>query len=111
MILYRKYDQEKRIDKVWYLSSNIFYSECNDKENELKTVKVVFKNGSTYVYKDVDVNDYVSFVHGGIDGSNGKALNYFIKKYEFDKLEKTNLQELINEMELLKESEKKENKL
>ena len=28
------------------------------------------------------------FVHGGIDGSNGKALNKFIKpKYEFEKTE------------------------
>lgn len=105
MILFRKYDQETKIDKVWYQSSNVFYSECEDKENDLKELKVVFKNGATYLYSQVDVNDYVSFVHGGVDGSNGKALNYFIKKYDCVKLEKTNTQDLLNEMEELKKLE------
>lgn len=88
MILYRKYDADKNIDMIWYKSSNIIYSECLDNENDYKTLKVVFKNGQSYTYKKVDVNDYVLFVHGGIDGSNGKALNKFIKpKYEFEKTE------------------------
>ena len=43
------------------------------------------------------VKDYVMFKHGGLDGSQGKALNKFIKpKYEFEKVENA-------DMELLKE--------
>lgn len=107
MIVCRVYDEEKKIDKIWYNSSSIVYSECEDRENELKLLKVVFKGGGTYLYKDVDVNDYVMFVHGGLDGSNGKALNQYIKpKCEFEKLENTDLSSL--EEELNKALKKKE---
>ena len=84
MILLREFDEEKKIDKIWYDSSMIVYSECYDNPNSpLKELSVTFKNGATYKYLDVDVNDYVMFVHGGIDDSNGKALNKHIKpKYE-----------------------------
>lgn len=100
MILYRKYEDKK--DRIWYDSSNILYSECDDNENDYKTLRVTFKNGGTYQYNKVDVNDYVAFVHGGLDGSNGKALNKIIKgKYEFEKLEPLNASELITEMERL----------
>lgn len=104
MITFRYYDEEERNDYIWYNSSNILFSMCEDTENELKTLIVVFKNGGTYKYKDVDVNDYVMFVHGGLDGSNGKALNKFIKpKCEFEKLENMNLEELEKKKELLLE--------
>ena len=95
MITLRYYDKGKRLDRVWYDSSNIVYTECEDKLNDLKTLRVVFKKGATYEYKKVDVNDYVLFVAGGIHGSNGKALNEIIKpKYEFEKIEDTNLDKL-----------------
>ena len=38
---------ENKLDRTWYQSSNILYSECDDKENELKTLRIVFKNGRT----------------------------------------------------------------
>lgn len=103
MLLYRKYDSEKRIDKAWYDSSNIVYSECDDNENELKTLRVVFKNGACYEYKLISVQDYLMFMHGGLDGSNGKALNKFIKsnKYEYEKLENADLSILKEELEML----------
>lgn len=95
MIILRDYDKDKRIDRVWYESSSILYSECEDVKDNFKVLRVVFKNGSQYQYKDVDVNDYVMFVHGGLDGSNGKALNTFIKKKcEYTKLDNINLDEL-----------------
>lgn len=84
---------ENDIDKAWYDSSNVLYSECDDKEDALKSVKVVFKNGSTYLYKDVNVNDYLLFRESP---SQGKALNKFLKKYEYEKLEPTDLN-LLNE--------------
>lgn len=109
MIIARDYDKEKRLDRVWYDSSNILYTECDDIENSLKTLRVTFKNGSTYQYDDVDVNDYVLFIHGGTDGSNGKTLNKVIKpKYEFKRLDDKKPEELLTEMNELLEKKKSE---
>lgn len=104
MILFRNYDETNHVDRAWYNSSNVIFSECIDTPNSLKTLKVVFKNGKQYQYNDVDVNDYVMFMHGGLDGSNGKALSkYIIKKYECEKLEDANLDELNVQMIKLQE--------
>lgn len=87
-----------RVDRVWYDSSNVVYSECYDYENSLKDLKIVFKEGRTYLYKEVDVNDYVLFKR---DLSQGKALNkYIVKKYKGMRLSDIDLTEL----EALKES-------
>ena len=103
MVLYRKYDNDKKIDIAWYDSSNIVYSECDDNLDDYKTLRVVFKNGSRYEYKNVSVQDYLMFMRGGLDGSNGKALNKFIKenKYEYEKLESVDVSKLKEEMELI----------
>jgi len=105
MIILRDFNQEKKLDRVWYESSNIFYSECEDIPNELKVLRVVFKNGSAYEYHDVDVNDYVMFLKGGLDGSNGKALNEFIKKKKcpYTKIDTLKKEELEEEMKQIKE--------
>lgn len=109
MVIFRDYDEEKRLDRVWYDSSNILYSECDDNLNDFKTLRVTFKNGATYEYKDVDVNDYVLFVHGGLDGSNGKTLNKVIKpKYEFERLQNLNVDEILADMERLKSAKSPE---
>ena len=111
-IICRDYDKEKMLDRIWYKSSNILYSECDDKKNELKTLRVVFNNGSMYEYKDVDVQKYIMFVHGGLDGSNGKALNQFIKPYcVFEKLESVNKEFLTEEMNKVLEKQKREREL
>ena len=108
MIIFRDYDKGKSLDKIWYKSSSIVYSECEDRENALKVLRVVFNNGSTYEYRDVDVNDYVMFVHGGIDGSNGKALNKYIKpNCPFTKLAAKNINELNSEMQKAINEQKK----
>lgn len=112
MIICRDYNEEKRLDRAWYNSSNILYSECDDNLNELKTLRVTFKNGATYQYSEVDVNDYLMFMYGGLDGSNGKALNKYIKpKCKYERLSDKNVNEINEEMEkLLKEQvEKKKN--
>lgn len=113
MIIFRYYDEDERIDRAWYDSSNVLYSECEDKVNELKALMVVFKNGATYVYKNVDVNDYLMFMAGGLDGSNGKALNKFIKaKCEYEKVGDTDLAQLNAQLEYYKrvKEEKEKNK-
>lgn len=114
MIIFRYYDEEARVDHAWYDSSNVVYSECEDKVDELKVLRVVFKNGATYIYKNVNVNDYLMFMAGGLDGSNGKALNKFIKgKCEYEKVGDTDLAQLNAQLEYYKrvksEKEKKEN--
>ena len=86
------------IDHTWYESSNIKYSECIDKENELKTLKVVFSNGTQYEYYGVDVNDYLLFRD---DLSQGKAFSKYIKSkgYEYKKID--NVETTILEDDLL----------
>lgn len=84
------------IDKAWYNSSNIVYSECIDHKDMLKEVKITFKNGNEYTYFDVSVQDYLFFRE---DSSQGKALNRFIKKYKFEKSEnKKDLEKLAKEL-------------
>ena len=85
------------VDKNWYQSSNIRYSECDDHDNELKTLRVVFNNGTQYEYKNVNVQDYLMFRN---DASQGKALNQYIKGkgYEYEKLENADMQSLEDEL-------------
>ena len=111
MIIHRDYDQEKRLDRVWYDSTNVFYSECEDIVDDYKILRVVFNNGATYEYKNVDVNDYVMFVRGGLDGSNGRALNKYIKpRCECEKIENLDKEKLTEELNRLLE-EKRQKKL
>lgn len=67
---------EDNVDKVWYDSSNVKYSECIDNDNKPKTLKVVFANGYQYQYDDVDVRDYLQFRESS---SQGRDINKFIK--------------------------------
>ena len=86
------------VDKNWYQSSTIRYSECDDHDNDLKTLRVVFNNGSQYEYKKVSVQDYLMFRNN--DASQGKALNQYIKAkgYEYEKLEDANMEALEDEL-------------
>jgi hypothetical protein len=85
------------VDRTWYQSSNIKYSECIDNDNDLKTLKVVFNNATQYEYKKVDVRDYLLFRDAA---SQGKALNEYIKPkgYEYEKLENADLATLDGEL-------------
>lgn len=94
-------EYKDRIDRCWYDSSNVVYSECIDHEDALKDLKVVFKGGRTYLYKEVDVRDYVAFK---TNPSQGKALNtYIIKKYEALRLPETDMEQLDKDKQLLLE--------
>lgn len=109
MITFRYYDKDEKVDRIWYSSSNILYSECDDKTDDFKELRITFKNGETYAYKKVDVNDYVLFAHGGIDASNGKAFWKIIRpKYEAEKIGKKTLEEINSLMEFYKEKKNKE---
>ena len=104
MILYNRYVNQE--DHVWYDSSNIVYSKCYDtKTSPTRTVKIVFKQGRTYVYRNVDANDYVRFK---TTQSTGKGFNDFIKKYDAVRIADTDLEKL-NELQETFKNEIKEN--
>ena len=105
MILKKVYNEQERTQKVWYDSSMIAYTEMVEDEFENKgNLHVTFKNGSTYVYKDVLLEDYILFIGGGTDASQGKTLNKVIKsKYEFEKEENKDVQKLFELLDALNE--------
>ena len=95
--LYTKDKDGNDIDRTWYQSSNVKYSECVDRDNELKVLRVVFNNASQYEYKNVDVSQYLLFRHAE---SQGKALNQYIKakNYQYEKLKNADLATLDGEL-------------
>lgn len=88
---------ENDLEKAWYDSSNILYSECDDKDGELKVVRIVFKGGRTYQYTDVKVNDYLMFRE---NISQGKALNTFMKQYPTERVGDTDVASINEELEI-----------
>lgn len=89
-IIYNRYVNSE--DHTWYDSTNVVYSLCYDNSEIAKTLKIVFKQGKTYLYKDVDVNDYLMFKNAESSGSG--ANQYIIKKYKPLRLQDTDLTEL-----------------
>lgn len=87
-----------KLDKTWYDSSSLKYSECEDNENELKTLRVVFNNGTQYQYNKVRVQDYLLFRDSP---SAGQGLNKYIKSkgYDYEKLENVSLDAISDELE------------
>ena len=75
--IYNLYENE--VDKTWYDSSNVIYSECDDVQDGLKVLRVTFKNGRTYKYSDVNV---AIFNSEGIS-SNFNVEGYIIRKNNF----------------------------
>ena len=101
-VIFNKYINNK--DHTWYDSTNVIYSLCYDSNTKDKVLKVVFKGGRTYLYKDVDVNDYVSF---RMAESTGKAVNeYIVKKYKGVRLQDTDLGKLDELKEELENNDK-----
>lgn len=88
------------LDRAWYSSSNIVYSECDDKENELKVLRVVFSTGRMYQYEGVNVFDYLKFRDSD---SQGKAFNQYIRKYDAKRLEDADLDKIQKELDELNE--------
>ena len=86
--IYNKYIKNE--DHTWYDSTNIIYSVLFD-VGETKSLKIVFKGGRTYLYKNVEPQDYVLFRDAE---SNGIAFNTYIKKYDCTHQEDTSLDEL-----------------
>lgn len=89
MKIYSKYENSQ--EYCWMDSSNIVFSKCYDNPGDLKVVKIIFKNGRTYLYKDVTANDYLSFRDAE---SNGSAFTKYIKPYTATRIQDTDLDKL-----------------
>lgn len=103
MIVYNKYLDNQ--DYTWYDSSNVIFSKCYDNpDSSSKTLKIVFKNGRTYIYKDVDINDYLTFKTAQ---SNGQSVNTsIVKKYKGVRISDTDVDKLTKLKDDFIESEK-----
>lgn len=101
MVLKKIYNEETKTQKIWYDSSMIYYTEMVESETEnCGNLFVVFKNGQKYVYKDVRFEDYILFINGGTDASQGKTLNKVIKnKYDYEKIGEADMEALKLEFE------------
>ena len=98
--IYKLY--ENKLERAWYDSSNIVYSECDDIENELKVVRITFKDGRTYRYEGVDVNDYLMFRESL---SQGKGFNKYLKKYDGVKIDSLDVNVLNETLKMLMEED------
>ena len=90
---------ENKITKSLYESSNIIASTYDKVNGDLN---ITFKNGGNYTYQNVTASDFTRFE---TSESQGKALNQFIKKYSFLKHDKIDVDNLILEIELIKDRE------
>ncbi|MCL2313378.1 MAG: hypothetical protein FWC41_13060 [Firmicutes bacterium] len=104
-ILVKKTDSKTKIEEIWYESSNIYYTRVDLSKSDNKIlheapgitfnvptidVVVVFNRGAQYLYKEVEIHDYISFIEildRENNNSHGKAFIKFIKPYPFEKLQ------------------------
>lgn len=111
MLIYKHYDGKTKTQEAWYNSSMFIYTKFVEDANENKgDLTVVFKTGGTYIYKGVTYNDYLLVLQGGTDASQGKTLNKIVKgKYDYDKLDDTNIGDLQLKMAAVQNQEHFEN--
>ena len=92
MSVIKRTEKENGIIECLIDSSNILLSEYNKPK---KTLKITFKAGTQYLYKEVIERDYVRFE---VSESQGSVFNKTMRKYEFDKLEKIDTTELLEQI-------------
>jgi hypothetical protein len=90
MIL-KKQENENEVRGL-YKSSNICGSIYDKKTGDLT---VLFNNGGQYKYPKVSLTDYTRFE---LAESQGVVFNSHIKKYPFEKMEKVDVSQLLNEV-------------
>lgn len=100
-MLLQKETRNDRTTKALYSSSNICASTYDKLTKELI---ITFNNGGQYKYSDVSLTDYTRFE---LADSQGIVFNTHLKKYKFENLGKTNTQDILDEVNVLKEAEKK----
>tara|TARA_R110002020_G_scaffold138469_7_gene308532 strand:+ start:4210 stop:4506 length:297 start_codon:yes stop_codon:yes gene_type:complete len=92
MAVVKRTEKEDGVVECLIDSSNILLSEYNKSK---KTLKITFKAGTQYLYKDMLERDYVRFE---VSESQGSVFNKTMRKYEFEKLEKVDTSELLEQI-------------
>ena len=77
-VVYTKYINST--DHTWYDSSNVLYSEAKSVSQKVVNLKLVFAKGRCYLYKNVDIDDYLLVKNAESTGS--VANKNVVKKYE-----------------------------
>jgi hypothetical protein len=90
MAVVKREEKENGIIECLINSSNILHSEYDKSK---KTLKITFKAGTRYVYKEVLDRDYVRFE---VSESQGSVFNKTMNKYECTKLVSLNEESLLN---------------
>lgn len=94
MAVIKKTEREDGVIECLIDSTNILLSEYDKNK---KTLKITFKAGTQYLYKDVLYRDYLRFE---VSESQGSVFNKTMGKYEFEKLDiidVTEIKEMIKE--------------
>lgn len=100
-VLKSEYDLEKCVDRVWYESSNVIYSEFYEHDvDNFGELYIVFKGGKRYLYKNVSYMNYLYFKNAVFnEGSSGKALNeYIIKNYKGEKVDDASIEDIVGRL-------------
>lgn len=92
MAVVKRIEKENGVVECLIDSSNVLLSEYNRPE---RTLKITFKAGTQYLYKDVIERDYIRFE---VSESQGSVFNKTMGKYEFDKLGKIDTSELLEQI-------------
>ena len=110
MVIKKVYNEEKKEQKAWYDSSMFCFTRAVEHPNaNLVDLYVTFKNGWTYKYKDVKLEDYVLLLSGFEQSSHGKTLNKVIKpNYEFERVDNVDTNDIWQEYNELVKKEKEE---
>ena len=92
MSVVKRTEREDGVVECLIDSSNILLSEYNKSK---QTLKITFKAGTQYLYRDVLDRDYVRFE---VSESQGSVFNKTMRKYEFDKLDKIDTSNLLEQI-------------
>lgn len=95
MAVVKRTEREDGVIECLIDSTNIIMSEYDKNK---KNLKITFKAGTQYLYKDVLERDYLRFE---VSESQGSVFNKTMRKYEFDKLDPIDVEPI---KELIKES-------
>ncbi len=93
--------EKDNVIKSMYSSSNILASIYDKGTNELT---LIFNKGGQYKYPNVKSSDYTRFE---LAESQGAVFNTHIKSYGFEKLPNINTDNIIKEIEDIKNADKK----
>lgn len=92
MAVVRKTEREDGIVECLIDSTNILLSEYDKSK---KTLRITFKAGTRYLYKDILDRDYLRFE---VSESQGSVFNKTMRKYECEKLDTIDISDLVTQI-------------